>query len=253
MDKNKPPFNFTNEMVNMIAEITEKLGKLEERQSIESNLHLRRESRIKTIQSTTAIESNPLSIKQVTDVINGKIVLGKLDEIQEIKNAFTAYEKIASYNPYDIKSFLQAHKYLMESLVEKSGQFRTGDVGVLDGDRVVHLGARPEFVYDLIKDLFNWAENTDTHPLIIGAVVHYEIEYIHPFDDGNGRMGRLWQTTILSRWKNVFEYIPIETIVYKYQREYYEAISMSTIDGISNKFIIFMLKATNEALDDIIN
>jgi len=190
-------------------------------------------------------------LKQVTDVINGKIVLGKEEEIIEVKNAYFAYDNIAKFDPYDIKSFLKAHEYLTASLVKSAGRFRSGEVGVFDGDVVVHLGARPEFLYDLTDELLKWAKTTNTHPLIVSAVVHYEIEFIHPFDDGNGRMGRLWQTTILSNWKDVFEYIPIETIVYKHQQEYYEAIAMSTREGMSNKFIIFMLRAINEVLDEM--
>ena len=250
MNKNKPPFTLTNEMVNLVAEITEKLGRLEESNKVGNNLHLRRENRIKTVKSTTAIENNTLSLKQVTDVINGKIVMGKSDEIIEVKNSFVSYEKMYEYNPFIIKSFLQAHKYITANLVKSSGKFRSGDVGVFDGDKVIHMGARPEFVHGLITDLFEWAEDTDTHPLIVSAVVHYEIEYIHPFEDGNGRIGRLWQTTILSKWKAIFEYIPIETIVYKYQQDYYDSLSLSRKDNSSNKFILFMLEAINESLDE---
>ena len=252
MATNKPPFTLTDKMVNLIAEITEKLGRLEENNKLENNLHLRRENRIRTIKSTTAIENNTLSLKQVTDVINGKIVVGKKDEIIEVQNSFVSYERMKEYNPYSLKSFLQAHKYITTTLIQSAGEFRSGDVGVFDGAKVIHMGARPEFVNDLIKELFEWAKNTDAHPLIVSAVVHYEIEYIHPFADGNGRIGRLWQTTIISKWKSIFEYIPIETIVYKYQQEYYDAISLSRKDNSSNIFIIFMLKAINESLDEFI-
>lgn len=251
MEINKPPFEFNDEMINLIAEINNKLGKLEESKKIENNLHLRRQNRIKTIKSTTAIENNTLTLKQVTDAINGKVVVGKQEEIKEVKNVFIAYENISKYNPYDIKSFLRAHSYITDSLIKNAGRFRDSDVGVYNGDKVVHMGARPQFVYGLIEDLFKWAKNTDTHPLIVSAVVHYEIETIHPFDDGNGRIGRLWQTTILSNWKSVFEYIPIETIVYKYQQDYYNAIEESRNDGISNKFILFMLNAINEVFDEL--
>ena len=251
MSQSKPPFELNDKMVNLIAEITEKLGRLEESKCIENNLHLRKENRIKTIKSTTAIENNTLTLKQVTDVLNGKRVIGKSSEIIEVKNAFTAYDKITEYNPFTIKSFLQAHSYITTTLIKQSGKFRTGDVGVFDGDKVVHMGARPEFVNNLIKNLFRWAKGSDTHPLIVSAVVHYEIEYIHPFDDGNGRIGRLWQTTILSKWKDVFEYIPIENIVYRHQQEYYDALAESRKDGNANRFILFMLSAINETLEEI--
>jgi Uncharacterized conserved protein len=248
---NKPPYDINDEMINIIAQITEKIGKLEESKKIENNLHLRKENRIKTIKSTTAIENNTLSLSQVTDVLNGKRVIGNTLEITEVKNAFTAYEKISEYDPYKIESFLKAHSYITESLIADSGKFRSGDVGVFDGDKVVHMGARPQFIFDLVQDLFDWARMTAAHPLIVSAVVHYEIEYIHPFDDGNGRIGRLWQTTILSKWKKVFEYIPIETIVHKYQEEYYNAIASSKADGKADKFIVFMLEAIDEALSEV--
>jgi Fic family protein len=251
MEKNKPPFELDNEMINLIAEITEKIGRLEESGRIDNNLLLRRENRIKTIKSTTAIENNTLSLKQVSDIINGKVVLGNKDEIQEVKNAFTSYMNIAEYNPYDIKSFLKAHATITDALIQNAGKFRSGDVGVFDGEQVIHIGARPEFVPNLVKDLLKWAEKTDTHPLVVSAVVHYEIEYIHPFDDGNGRIGRLWQTLILYNWKKVFEHIPVETIVHKYQQDYYNAIEQSKRDGLDNRFILFMLKAINETLDDL--
>ncbi len=249
MQMNILPFIFNDEMVNLIAEITEKVIKLEENEKIENNLHLRKQNRIKTIKSTTAIENNTLSLKQVTDVINGKIVIGKADEIKEVKNTFNAYEKISDYEPYNIKSFLKAHYYITESILKSAGRFRDGDVGVLEDGRVIHLGARPQFVYALIDELFKWAKSSQTHPLILSAIVHFEIETIHPFEDGNGRIGRLWQTTILSKWKSIFEFIPIETIVYKYQQDYYNALEESRRDSSPNKFIQFMLNAINETLD----
>ena len=245
------PFEFNNEMVNLITEITEKVVKLEESEHLKNNLYLRKQNRIQTIKSTTAIENNTLSLKQVTDVINGKVVIGKADEIREVKNTFNAYERVLEYDPYSIESFLKAHFYITESLIQSAGKFRNGDVGVLEGKNVIHLGARPQFVHGLIEELFNWASTSDSHPLIISAIVHFEIETIHPFEDGNGRIGRLWQTTILSKWKSIFEYIPIETIVYKYQQDYYNAIEQSRKDGTSNKFILFMLNSINETLDNM--
>ena len=245
------PFAFNDEMVNLIAKINEKVARLEESQKLENNLHLRKENRIKTVKSTTAIENNTLSLKQVTDVINGKLVVGNPLEITEVKNTFNAYEHLQEYEPYNIKSFLTAHFYITESRIKSAGKFRIGDVGVLEGKKLVHLGARPQFIYGLIEELFDFAKNSLSHPLIISSVVHYEIETIHPFDDGNGRIGRLWQTAILSKWKKIFEHIPIETVVYKYQSEYYNALEESRETSDSSKFILFMLNAINETLDDV--
>ncbi len=253
METNKPPFELTDDIVNMIAIINEKLGVIRAEGSYGNNLHLRKNNLLKTIQSTTAIENNTLSLKQVTDVINGKRVIGSQREIKEVKNAFEAYEHISEYDPYSIDSFLQAHAYLTDMLVKTSGDFRKTDVAVYAGDQVVHVGARPQFVYNLMKDLFKWAKNTKTHPLIVSTAVHYEIEFIHPFEDGNGRIGRLWQTLILSQWNELFAYIPVETIIYQYQQEYYQAINQSDQVGSSNIFIEFMLKAIIEALNSFDN
>ncbi len=248
---NKPPFELNNEMLNIVASITEKVGRIEESKKIENNLYLRKQNRIKTIKATTAIENNTLSLKQVADVINGKVVIGKQKEIKEVKNAFRAYENICNYDPFEINSFLIAHSYITESLVETPGKLRTGDVAIYEGEKVVHVGARAEYVYDLVENLFKWAKATDTHPLIVSSVVHYEIETIHPFEDGNGRIGRLWQTMILSSWRNIFENIPIETIVYKYQNEYYKAIEKSRTENLANRFILFMLNAIDETLNEV--
>jgi len=260
----KPPFSITNNMLNSILEITQKVTRLE--LGAERNLHLRKENRIRSIHSSLAIENNSLSLRQVADVINGKRVLGKPQEIREVQNAYEAYEAVFKMDPYAVKDFLSAHALMMKDLIREYGSFRSGDVGIYDAaGNVVHIGARPQFVPNLVEELFHWAKTDDTPELIKSCVVHFEIEMIHPFGDGNGRMGRLWQNLILSKWQSVFEWIPIETIVYAYQQKYYDVLETSDKENDSTGFIEFMLeviletlnsfdeKSTNNKANDILN
>ncbi|MDR1568774.1 MAG: Fic family protein [Streptococcaceae bacterium] len=243
----KPPFSITNKMLNLIVEITQKVTRLELEQ--ERNLHLRKENRIRSIQSSLAIEKNSLSVEQVTDIINGKRVFGAPKEIREVQNAYEAYELVFKMNPYSIDDFLKAHGLMTKELVKESGQFRGKDVGVYDSDgTLVHLGARPQFVYHLMKELFDWAKQDDIPDLIKSCVVHFEIEMTHPFPDGNGRMGRLWQNLILSKWQRVFEWIPIETIVYEHQAKYYDMLMVGDKENDSTQFIEFMLEVILETI-----
>lgn len=248
----KPPFTITNKMLNLIVEITRKITELELEK--ERNLHLRKENRIRSIYSSLSIENNSLSYEQVTDIIDGKRVLGSPKEIHEVKNAYDAYEQVFKMNPYSIDNFLIAHRLMMQDLVNDSGHFRTSDVGVYDSaGNVVHVGARPQFVDKLITELFEWANTDDVPDLIKSCVIHYEIEIIHPFSDGNGRMGRLWQNLILTNWYKVFEWIPIETIVYKNQQKYYEVLSKCGRENDSTEFIEFMLKVVLETVLEFSN
>lgn len=245
----KPPFQITNTILNLTVQISHLLGTLQV--EFERNLHLRKENRIRSIQSSLAIENNSLSIEQVTEIIAGKRVLGHPKEIQEVKNAYDAYDEIMTYNPYSITDFLKAHQLMTQNVVYESGCFRSKDVGIYTAQgELVHMGARPQFVEKLITDLLNWAKQDDTPALIKSAVVHYEIEMIHPFADGNGRMGRLWQNVILSHWNPIFAWIPIETIIYKYQSEYYRVLAEADSDNDSTVFIEFMLKIILETLND---
>lgn len=235
-----PNFTITNVMLNLIVEISAIAGQL----SLEKrDLHLRKENRIRSIQSSLAIENNSLSLEQVTQIINGKRVLGPPKDIHEVENAYQAYEQAFLLDPYDYRDLLKAHKLLTDGLIKETGKFRSKDVVVYSGENIVHLGARAEFVPKLVKNLLAWAKKSEMPALIKSCVVHFELEIIHPFSDGNGRIGRLWQSLILSKWEPLFEWVPIETVIYQHQQRYYEALSLSNRQNDSSVFIEFMLEA----------
>lgn len=237
----KPPFSITNTMLHAVAEIAKMIGKLEVQ--VERNSKLRKENRIKSIQSSLAIERNSLTLEQVTAIIDGKRVLGDPKEMKEVTNAYAAYEKIVTFNPYQQADFLRAHKILTQEIVTMSGHYRQTDVGIYDtAGNLVHMGARPQFIGDLMTDLFNWGLSDDTQELIKSCVFHYEIETIHPFEDGNGRIGRMWQTVILAQWHQIFAWIPIETIIHENQAEYYRVLAQADRENDSTVFIEFMLR-----------
>lgn len=238
-----PPFTINDEILSLVSEISEQIGALNVMlgNSMPSPM-LRKENQIKTIHSSLAIEHNSLSLQQVTDIIEGKHVLGAPNEIQEVKNAVQAYQLMQQLDAFNEKDLLKAHRLMMQDLVAKSGQYRTEGVGVFDGDKCLHMAPPPQRVPELMRDLFAWLRTTDTHPLVTSCVFHYEFEFIHPFIDGNGRMGRYWQTMILARWKSIFAWLPVETIVKQNQQEYYNAIARSDAAGDSTVFILFMLK-----------
>jgi Fic family protein len=235
----KPPYEITDKMVNLIADISALLPTI----SANVSMRLRKDSNIRSIHSSLAIENNTLSLEQVTDVINGRRVAGSPSEILEVKNAFAAYSQIESFKPFDIPDFLKAHKLMMKELVDGAGRFRSQGVGVYGSGRLLHAAPAPEFVRGYIENLFAWAKESDAHPLIKSSVAHYEIEFIHPFMDGNGRMGRLWQTVILSKWDSLFSSLPTETVIFERQQDYYAALSSSDKAGNSTAFIEFMLTA----------
>ena len=249
MYNKKPPFEITNEILDSITEIAELVGQVSATQGLSTNPTLRRTNRIRTIYSSLAIEQNTLSLEQVTAVLNGKRVIAPPKDIAEVKNAYEIYEIIDTLNPYSVEDMLNAHRIMTRDLVKESGCFRSGPVGVVDKEgNVLHVGTLPTYVPKLVYELLDWVENSDIHILIKSCVFHYEFELIHPFADGNGRIGRLWHTLMLTQWKPMFAWIPIESIIHDRQDEYYTAINQSNYEGESTSFIIFMLSAIKEAL-----
>lgn len=243
-----PPFDITEEISNLTINIAETVGHLSAKIGNIPAPVLRKQNRIKTIQASLSIENNSLSIEQVTDILDGKRVLGPPDEIIEVKNAIDAYNLLFELDPYKEADLLRAHRLMMTDLVPENGRYRSGGVGVFDGGRCIHLAPPATQVPFLMGDLLNWARSTTTHPLISSCVFHYEFEFIHPFADGNGRMGRMWQTLLLMQWHQIFAWIPVETIVKEHQQEYYAAIAASDKSGKSTDFITFMLRCLSGAL-----
>ena len=240
---NKPPYTITEKAADYLAKIVETVTRLEFGTGFKRDIKLHRENRVQTIHSSLAIEGNSLSLDEVTAVIDGKMIAGKQTEIKEVKNAYEAYDKIMTFDPYAIGDFLRAHKLMTDELVKESGEFRRGDVGVFDGDVAVHMGARPQFVPQLMEELFGWAKESELHPVLKSAIMHYEIETIHPFADGNGRMGRLWQTLLLAKWNEIFTWIPMESVLYQNRPDYYQSIETAHHANDSGVFIEFTLSA----------
>ena len=253
MEDYKPPFTITNQILTYISSISEKIGRITATSNLEAKPHLRKNNRIKSIHSSLKIEANSLSLGQVRDVINGKTVLGEQKEIQEVKNAYAAYEKISEIDPYSITDLKKLHSIMTKYVVEESGDFRMGEEGVFNGDHCIFMAPPARLVPQLMDYLFNWMKEAkdNVHPLILSSIFHYEFVFIHPFSDGNGRMARLWHTAILSRWKPIFAYIPLESQIEKFQDEYYDAIAKCHVDGASTIFIEFMLSQIDKILDDI--
>lgn len=254
MEEYIPPYDITEEMLELTSEIMENLGKLSNINDLEKLPRLRRVNRIKSIQSSLAIENNTLSLEQVTDVIEGKRVLGPLDDILAVKNAFEVYKILPELDQFSLNDLKKAHGIMMNGLIDGAGALRTKSVGVIsETGNVIHVAPPHNMVSVLMSQLFDWLRTSKTHMLIRSSVFHYEFEFIHPFADGNGRMGRFWQTALLASWKPIFEWIPIESIIKDNQDEYYRAIGLSTAEGKSNRFILFMLRVIKKAIEDIVN
>ena len=246
----KPPFTVSPKAINLIASISSQIERYAIKMEQGDTLRLRRANRIKTIHSSLAIEGNTLSEGEVQAVLEGKTVVAPLKEIQEVRNAIKTYELYPKLDPFSIQDLLLAHGTMMAGLVDEAGIFRKGGVGVFDGDEPVHIAPPAERVRDLMNDLFVWLENADDHLLIRSCVFHYEFEFIHPFADGNGRIGRLWQSLILGRLNPIFEHLPVENMVYSNQQAYYNAINKSSYLADSGPFIDFMLEEILNALID---
>lgn len=256
MNKYTPPFEISNEMLQKVSDIMEKIGKLDSYSNLDKTPYFRKQTKINSIHSSVAIENNPLSLEQVKDVINGKLVVGEQKDIQEVKNAYKTYEMLKDINPYSIDDLKKVHGVMTFLVEDVSGEFRTTPEGVFDENgNCIFVCPKGDRVNILMNDLFEWLnENKDTiHPLILSSIFHYEFVFIHPFTNGNGRMVRLWQNSILYQWKNIFEYLPIESKIHKYQDEYYNSIAQCHKNANSNVFIEFMLKMIDETLDEAIS
>ncbi len=251
MSNYKPPFHMTDKMTSLIAEISEEVGRITVLQERTISPHLRRENRIRTIHSSLAIEHNSLSLDQVTAILDGKRVLGNPNEIREVQNAYQAYEMMLRLNPASVDDLLKAHKLMMNGLVPENGRFRSGGVGVFDGDRLIHMAPPAEFVPEHIHNLFAWYQQSELHPLIKSAVFHYEFEFIHPFADGNGRMGRMWHSLLLGAWKELFFWLPIEELIQSRQQEYYDALGIADLQADSAGFVELMLEIIRDSLMEV--
>jgi len=248
----KPPYEITKTILDLYGQITESLGICQSLMLVKPEARLRRQNRIKTIQSSLSIEGNTLNIENVTAIINNQKIIGPEKDILEVKNAINAYEELNKLKSYNENDFLKAHKILMNTLIKKSGEYRKTQVGIMKGKEVTHVAPAPEMVPGLMKDLFKYLKNDEDLEIIKSCVFHYEMEFIHPFEDGNGRMGRYWQTRILMNVNPIFEFVPIEKLIKEHQKEYYEALAISDNTGKSTVFIEFMLEIINQTLRDTI-
>ena len=251
MDTYKPPFHMTDVMTSLIAEICEQVGRIAVLQGGTISPRLRRENRIRTIHSSLSIEQNSLSLEQVTAILDGKRILGNPNEIKEVQNAYEAYDLMLQLDSGSVDDLLKAHRLMMQGLVPESGSFRSGSVGVFDGDRLVHMAPPAELVPGHIHNLFAWYQHSRLHPLIKSAVFHYEFEFIHPFADGNGRMGRMWHSLLLAKWKELFYWLPIEELIQSRQKEYYDALGLADTQAESAGFVELMLEIIRDSLKEI--
>ncbi len=250
----QPPFQITNAIIENIAEIAELIGRLSHYDRLSASPMLRRENRIRSIHGSLAIEQNTLTLEQVTAVINGKRVFAPPKDIAEVKNAYEIYERLDELDPYSVDDLLTAHGVMTRGLLDESGMFRSRPVGVADAEgNIIHFGTLPQYVPEAVENLLEWVKTADLHMLIRNCVFHYEFELIHPFADGNGRVGRLWHTLLLSKWNSAFAWLPVESIIHENQQAYYAAINASNAAGESTKFIEFMLSAIKASLTEAIN
>ena len=252
MAQYQPPFTVSNKMLVLVANISEAIGRLSVNFVNEEDheLRLRKINQMRTIQGSLAIEGNTLTIEQITSILDGKRIIAPPKEVQEAHNAISTYKALTTWQPSSEHDLLIAHKKLMFGLMPDAGMWRSGGVGVMLGDKVVHMAPPADLVPKLMTDLLTWLKQTDYSPLIVSCIFHYEFEFIHPFSDGNGRLGRLWQTLILSKWREIFINIPVESIVYQYQSDYYDAINQSTKQSDCAPFVEFMLQMIWNAVNE---
>ncbi len=248
MSEYKPPFHMTNKIANLLANISEEIGRITVFDSGKVNPKLRRENRIKTIHSSLAIDNNSLTIEQVTAILNGKRILGNPNEIREVTNAYEAYEMILSLDPMSIEDLLTAHKIMMSGLIKKNGKFRSGGEGILKGEPLINIVCLTKFVRTHTINVFDWYKKSDMHPLIKSAIFHYQFVDIHPFKGGNGRLARMWHSMLLGKWKKLFYYLPIEELIRTKQVEYYDVLVKSYKEVESNFFVEFMLEIILDTL-----
>ena len=250
MSSYKPPFTMTDDITMLVSEISEEIGRLSVLHEGHITPHLRRKNRIRTIHSSLAIENNTLSIDQVTAIIDGKRILGNPNEIREVRNAYEAYDLMLELDPLSVVDLLKAHGLMMDGLIPENGRFRAKGVGVFEGEKIIHMASPAELVPGQISDLIGWYRESRLHPLIKSSVFHYEFEFIHPFADGNGRMGRMWHTIFLGKWKELFYWLPIEELIQSRQKEYYEAFNKANNASDSSCFVTFMLEVIRDTLKD---
>lgn len=248
----KPPYNITPLILDLVASVSEKLGEIKSAYLMKPPAELRKRNRIRTIQSSLEIEGNTLSLDQVTALLDDKRVLAPAKDIQEVRNAIEVYSHLSEFKPYSLDSLCAAHKILMNGLIDNAGRLRSSNVGIAKGSEITHIAPHSDMVRPLLNDLLKYVKSDKDLPLIKSCVFHYEFEFIHPFSDGNGRMGRLWQTVILRQYNPVFEYLPIETLIKKRQTEYYNALGASDNKGNSTIFIEFMLSVINDSLEELL-
>lgn len=249
----KPPYQITGKILKLVASISEKIGEVNAAHLSKPPTELRKKNRIKSIHSSLEIEGNTLTIEQITAIVENKRVIGPQKDILEVKNAIAVYDDMGNLNPYSFDSFCEAHNILMSGLIESAGKLRNKSVGIVKGSELTHIAPPSEMLKPLMNDLFNYLTHDDDLILIKSCVFHYEMEFIHPFIDGNGRMGRLWQTLILKDAYPVFEFLPIETLIKKRQEKYYEVLGKSDNTGESTLFIEFMLEIILESLSELLN
>ena len=252
MPNYKPPYTITTPILKLTSEISELISDIKHIDKNYSTLKLRKKNRVRSITGTLQIEGNSFDEAKVTSVINGKTVLGTMREVEEVKGAIKAYDYLEEYDYKNEKDLLKSHKFLMNTLLDNAGTYRHSNVGVGGKDGVTHVAPPPNMVPELMGDIFGWLKSTDEHLLIVSCVFHYEFEFIHPFNDGNGRIGRLWQTVILKSFKDLFAYIPIESIVRENQEKYYQALEDAGSLGESTPFIEFMLEIISQSLHEYI-